>query len=204
MTSFQKIYMAVWVFFSICALAAFIGSRRRFVIADAAYWWFLLTPWKLVTFGVAASGLTIMAPYTGDPTWDYIDAIFMAVFAYLLAPWVVGEAYLMLRGKRTAYNAPVIAAAWLFSASWSYDLYNLIKFGVYPSTWLANLFASSVLFFSAGLFWNLDWREGRGTIFAFMEEDWPKQQAGNVFHKLLWMVVPFMALVGLLLIQFIW
>jgi hypothetical protein len=56
----------------------------------------------------------------------------------------------------------VALCLWLFSASWSYDLYLLLRDGSYPVTWLANLFASSLLYLSAGLFWNLHWTARTG------------------------------------------
>lgn len=49
----------------------------------------------------------------------------------------------------------------------------------------ANLFASSVIYLSAGLFWNLEWQRGRGVIFAFMREGWPSRPAESAFFRLL-------------------
>jgi len=59
----------------------------------------------------------------------------------------------------------------MFSASWFYDTYILIRDGEYTPLWLPNIFASSSLYALAGLLWNLDWKPNRGTIFAFMEAD---------------------------------
>jgi hypothetical protein len=64
------VYVAVWGAACIGALALFLVRRGRFTIASAAYWRFLLVPWKLVTFVLAAAGITMIAPYTSDPTWD--------------------------------------------------------------------------------------------------------------------------------------
>ncbi|MBC3918102.1 hypothetical protein H8L32_11490 [Undibacterium sp. CY18W] len=36
---------------------------------------------------------------------------------------------------------------WMFSASWCYDLYLLLRDGVYPLTWEANIYAPSVMYF---------------------------------------------------------
>ena len=47
--------------------------------------------------------------------------------------------------------------------------------GRYPETWFANLFASSVIYLCAGMFWNLEYRPRRGVIFSFMREGWPSR-----------------------------
>jgi hypothetical protein len=93
---------------------------------------------------------------------------------------------------------------WMFSASWSYDLYILIRDGSYPTTWLPNIFASSALYILAGLLWNLEYRQGRGTIFSFMEADWPSPVNNVVFPKILWFALPIMALVTALILGFFW
>jgi hypothetical protein len=54
------------------------------------------------------------------------------------------------------------ACLWLFSASWSYDLYRFARDGQYPATWSENLLASSILYALAGLLWNLEWATERG------------------------------------------
>ena len=74
----------------------------------------------------------------------------MLLFAQLRRPWTI---------------VYVSVCVWMFSASWSYDGYLVLRDGAYPFTWLPNIFASSVLYLSAGLFWNLQWREGRGVHF---------------------------------------
>jgi hypothetical protein len=65
----------------------------------------LFQDWKIVTFIISAIGLTVIAPYTGDPTWDYVDAAFMSILTYTTAPWVVGTIYLTLRGKTMMVQA---------------------------------------------------------------------------------------------------
>ena len=75
----------------------------------------------------------------------------------------------------------------MFSASWSYDLYQLWRHGYYPITWFANLFASSLIYLCAGLFWNLEHVPGRGVIFSFMREGWPSRPAqSSVLRILVW------------------
>ena len=80
--------------------------------------------------------------------------------------------------------ATFAACAWLFSASWSYDIYLVWRNGDYPLTWYSNLFASSVIYLAAGLFWNLEWQRGRGVIFSFMREGWPSRPAESAFLRL--------------------
>jgi hypothetical protein len=55
-----------------------------------AYWRFVARPWNLATFAGAMAGLVLVAPYTGDLTWDYVDAVFMSVLTFASAPWLVG------------------------------------------------------------------------------------------------------------------
>ena len=157
----------------------------------------------MLTFVVAGTGLTIMAPYTGDPTWDYIDAAFMSVLTFTTAPWVVGTLYLSARRRVSWVHTYVAICIWLFSASWSYDLYLVIRDGTYPNTWLPNIFASSVLYASAGLLWNLEWRENRGVIFGFMESNWPEKCSVTKFRNILWFALPLMVLVTSMIIPFL-
>ena len=91
----------------------------------------------------------------------------------------------------------------MFSASWSYDGYLVLRDGTYPFTWLPNIFASSVLYLSAGLFWNLQWREGRGVHFGFTEPDWPAPLATPAFNRILWYALPFMILVAAMILPFL-
>lgn len=165
---------------------------------------FLWVPWKLATFSIAAIGLIIIAPYTGDPTGDHSDAAFMSVLTFLTAPWAVGVLVKTLRRQLPVHQALVAACVWFFSASWSYDGYLLIRDGAYPVTWLVNLLASSVLYVSGGLFWSLDWRSDRGVLFAFVEADWPQAPSGPVFNRILWLASTFMVLVALMLLPFLW
>jgi hypothetical protein len=161
-------------------------------------------PWKTVTFTVATISLTVIAPYTGDPTWDYFDALFMSVLTFFTAPWVTGVLYKVGKRELPPKQAFVAVCLWMFSASWSYDLYLLIRDGYYPVTWLPNIFASSSLYISGGLLWNLDWRKKRGVIFSFMEADWPVPSSHPVFWKIIGFALPFMILVASLILYFLW
>lgn len=192
MEKFFYFYIASWATACLIAAGMYLADRPSYVISHQNYWRFLAQPWKLATFAIATAGITLVAPYTGDPTWDYFDAFFMAVLTFATAPWVVGTLYEVIRRKRPAQQAYVVFCAWMFSASWSYDIYLVLRDGGYPMTWFANIFASSVLYLSAGLLWSLEVYPGRGVIFAFMREKWPSTLTGSQFSKLIWYALPFM------------
>ena len=170
-----KAYIAAWAAACIAAAVLYLRRPRAFSISSRGYREFLGEPWKLATFVAGAGLITLVAPYTGDPTWDYFDGLFMSVLCFATAPWVVATLFFALRGKARVDEVYVAVCAWLFSASWSYDLYLVLRDGRYPETWFANLFASSVIYLCAGLFWNLEYRAGRGVIFSFMREGWPSR-----------------------------
>jgi hypothetical protein len=170
-----KVYVALWATACAAALGLYLSRRDKYVISQRKYWHFLTEPWKVAAFVAGASLITLVAPYTGDPTWDYFDGFFMSVFCYTTAPWVLGILY-QARHRRARVDELYIAVCtWLFSASWSYDIYLLWRDGYYPITWFANLFASSLIYLCAGLFWNLEHLPGRGVIFSFMREGWPSR-----------------------------
>jgi len=177
--------------------------HRVIELFQSRYWRFLVQEWKIATFLLAAAGLIVIAPYTGDHTWDYVDASFMSIMTFATAPWAVGTLYLAIRRKVMAAKVYVAICIWMFSASWSYDLYLILRDGAYPETWLPNIFASSVLYVSAGLLWNLEWKEGRGVIFGFMETGWPKAIDNRVFLKIVWFALPFMILAAALITAFL-
>lgn len=196
--------MAAWSSALLVAGVFVARSRTDFPITDKDYWRYLLQPWKVVTFLLAGTGITVIAPYTGDPTWDYFDAAMMAVLTYATAPWAVGTLYRAAREKRHAKQAYVALCLWLFSASWCYDLYLVFRDGRYPDTWAANMVASSILYLLAGMLWNLEWRAGRGVTFGFLEPDWPNPAHAGAFGKLVWYALPVMLLAGGLIAPFLW
>lgn len=195
------IYTASWIVACLIAVAVAVVQRRRIELLNGAYWRFLARPWRLVTFFVAAMSLIVVAPYTGDPTWDYVDATFMSVLAFTTAPWVVGTLY-RSPSEGSVGRVYVALCVWLFSASWSYDLYITLRDGNYPLTWFSNIFASSVLYLSAGLFWSLDHRPSRGVTFSFMESEWLVTTGSGGFKKVLWYAMPFMAIVAATIVYF--
>jgi len=191
-------YLYSWITACVIALGLLVFDARSYVILSKRYLRFLLKPWKLVTFILAALGMTLVAPYSGDPTWDYFDSAFMSVLTYMSAPWVVGVLY-QRRKKQTSLKQVFVAMClWMFSASWSYDIYMLIQTGVYPRTWLPNIVLSSILYYCAGLLWNLDWVEGRGVFYSFQDADWPNAERGSPFRKIFRYMLPYIFIVAAL------
>jgi len=196
-------YTAVWVTACLVAVVLYIRHRQDYAISHRSYRRFIFVPWKIATFLVAAVGLIVIAPYTGDPTWDYYDAAVMSVLTFLTAPWVVGAIYKAARSEVSLAQAYVAFCLWMFTTSWFYDTYILIRDGEYGPLWFENIFASSALYIFAGLLWNLDWVPGRGTIFAFMEKEWPPTEVRNVFFRIIWFGLVFMIIVALMVLWFV-
>lgn len=179
MDPFYEAYVAGWGAACLLALALYLRRPAAFAVSQRRYRHFLAEPWKLLTFAAGTALIVGVAPYTGDPTWDHADGAFMSVLCFATAPWVVGVLFRAARRQVRWDEVYVAVCTWLFSASWSYDLYLLWRDGAYPNTWYPNLYASSVIYLSAGLFWNLEWQPGRGVIFSFMRDDWPSRPAAS-------------------------
>lgn len=196
-------YLAVYTL--ACALAAIlmIRERKTLVLFRPEYRKFITSKWKLLTFAVAALSMIVMAPYTGDPTWDYFDASFMSILTFLTAPWAVGTLYLALRRRARPVHVYIAACVWMLSVSWLYDVYIILKHGYYPPTWLPNIILSSILYFAAGLMWSLQGKEGRGVIFGFMEPDWPNPDHELGFRQVMWFALPIMLLVTAMIAPFL-
>jgi hypothetical protein len=128
----------------------------------------------------------------------------MSVLAFATAPWAVGTLYRAARRHATPGQICVAVSVWLFSASWSYDLYLLFRDGFYPVTWWVNLVASSVLYLAAGLFWSLAWSPSTGGMFAFTQEGWPHASVTTTaaFRRILWPALSFMLVVGIMILFF--
>jgi hypothetical protein len=203
MDSFFVIYMAAWIACCVAAAVVFLRRPSRYAIARREYWRYLAEPWKLLTFAVATTGMVLIAPYTGDHTWDYFDAAFMSVMTFATASWSVGVLYLLIRRRVPADHAFIAFTLWMFSASWSYDAYILAKSGAYPATWWSNIVLSSVMYLCAGLMWNLQWQRGVGVTFGFLQPGWPQPSEDASFRKLAWFAVPFMILVAGIIAQFL-
>ena len=204
MSIFFQIYLASWSLACIIAIFLMFKLRHELDLFQKTYWHGLFQSWKLSTFLIATAGLTLIAPYSGDWSWDYVDAIFMSVFTFCSAPWVIGTLFLAFQRKRNFATAYIAICLWMFSASWSYDLYILIRDGNYPMTWFANIFASSSLYIAAGFFWNLEYIKDRGAVFGFMEPNWPSISSERKFKKLAWYALLFMLVPTVIIVPFLY
>ncbi|MBI2395249.1 MAG: hypothetical protein HYV09_37115 [Deltaproteobacteria bacterium] len=213
-----RVYVTCWATAVVIAIVLAALRGRTFAIATSAYWRARATPWKLALFAVAALGMMIIAPRTGDPTWDRVDAGFMALFTYLTAPWTLGVLVRAIRARRAPWvEAYVAACTWLFSASWSYDLYIFVRDaggfsaawsrGFYPLTWSSNLVASSLLYAAGGACFSLsapDAPDTRlGVTFSFLEPDWPAERAAPP-RRVALLALAFVLVVAAMLGPFVW
>jgi len=193
MTIFHTIYLSSWLSLTIFALITSYVNKYEFWQKD--YYNFLFQPWKLITFIIALIGITVVAPYSGDYTWDYTDSVLTSFATYLLIPWSVG---VLVREYRKPNLKFFIALILFWQPCWIYDLYILIRDGSYPQTWAANLVLSGGICVYAGLLWNLHWQNGR-QLFAFRIKDWPRVEPVS-FNKIilpaLVLILPVALLVG--------
>lgn len=188
------LYTITWTTLCVIAIFLYILNRKSLVLSKKRYWLFLAKPWKVITFLVAASAMTAVAPFSGDYTWDYYDASFMALLTFALAPWVVGVFYRSCR-KSLKIETFIAFCAWMFSVSWSYDIYIYLRDKHYPPTWWPNIILSSILFACGGLLWNLDWNKDKGVHFSFKEDSWPTKSQGVVFPKIFIATLPYIFVV---------
>ncbi len=170
-SNFELVYLAFWITALCLSVGLMAFQPLAFEICTPAYWAFLFRPWKVFTFLVATALITVVAPYSGDPTWDYPDSLAISCLTYVVAPWGVGVIYLSLRDRR--FDKRLFVAACLFFAPcWFYDVYILLRDHAYPATWVSNLFLSEPIVALAGLFWNLAWRAQVGAHFSFSLTPW--------------------------------
>ncbi|BCS95382.1 hypothetical protein DSLASN_10140 [Desulfoluna limicola] len=200
-----QIYFAVWVLAVVASLVWLVRHQKTCSLLGTAYRSFLFEGWKLFTFAVATALVTLSAPYSGDPTWDYFDSLLISALTFLLSPWAVGVVYRGLVSRR--FDAAFAVACCLFFVPcWVYDLYILLRDGIYPSTWASNLVLSGGLILIAGMFWNLCLIEGRGVSFAFRLEEWPDVVA-TPFKKVFWpcffLSLPVIAAIGWFVVTFL-
>jgi hypothetical protein len=167
----EAVYLVLASLATIAALLAAIRARGALALFSKGYRAQLAARPRLALFAVALAAFVFLAPLTGDPTWDAIDATFMSVGCYALAPWSCG---VLFRARERSWTELVVALVLsLFVVSWSYDLYLVARDGVFPFTSGANLAASSLLYVGGGLFFSLGEHEERGLIFVFMDPRWP-------------------------------
>ena len=196
-------YVAGWAsYLGVCA-GLLVRHRREAALLSASYCAFLFTPWKLASALAAMTGMALIGPYTGDPTWDLVTVGMMSSLTFLTAPWAVGTLARAARRRARAWEVALALGLALLSASWCYDAYLWARDGEYPAVWLDNLRASLIIYAFAGILWNLGWREGRGVHLCFTEPEWPCPPQSRAFRKLAWAAAALMALVAGLFMLFL-
>jgi hypothetical protein len=198
-----RIYVAGWLLFSLVNLVVLVRRQRELELFSRAYLRFMTSSWKLVTFFVAWASFVLIAPYSGDPTWDYVDATFMSVLTFATAPWALGVLVRVVRRQTRAWQIGPALTVWLLSASWLYDAYIWLRDGFYPPTWFSNLVASSVLYACAGLLWSLTLRAERGVTFAFLEPRWFEPEGASGSSRLLVWICVFVLFVAAIMSPFL-
>lgn len=167
----QLVYLVLASVATAVACVAALRHRAQLALFTAGYRAQLRAPARLALFAVALAAFVLLAPLTGDPTWDAIDASFMSLGCYALAPWTLGVLYRARERSRVELGVALVLS--LFALSWSYDLYLVLRDGVFPPTSLTNLAASAILYVLGGLFFSLGHHEARGLLFVFMDPRWP-------------------------------
>lgn len=195
------LYLPFWMICLAAAIVLAVIRRDQIGYFSADYWRYILQPWKVVMFIVATAGITIPAPYSGDITWDYVDAIGMAVLTYTTAPWSVGIIYRWYKKKSNFTQVYVAICSAMLSASWFYDLYIYFVLGFYPPTWWSNIPLSLGMYVLAGFMWNLIKHPKDGIEFGFSYDDWFQQSSS--FKDVFIYVVIFSSLVAAELLFFI-
>jgi hypothetical protein len=173
MTPFLVCYLVGWLAF--CALALVIAVRSvRVRPSDAIA--FLREPWKLLIFVPGIAFVTFAGRFTDDETWDVVSGGGMSILTALTAWWSVGTAARVVRKTAPPSHLIVVLAVTLFSSSWFYDGWLLLRDGAYTSRWLGNLMLSPTVYLCAGLVSNLELRDKKLAL-AFTRQDWPRPLA---------------------------
>ena len=171
MTPFLSRYLVGWIAF--CLVAGVIAVRRVTLPRWADMLAFLREPWKMAIFLPGVAFVTLAGHFTDDETWDVISGGGMSVLTVLTAWWSVGTAARVVRRLAPPTHLIVAIAVMLFSSSWFYDGYLLLRDGAYTQRWLGNLMLSPTIYICAGLVMNLELRAGK-LAFAFTRSDWPR------------------------------
>ena len=190
----MNFYIGYILFWCLCLFAAvgLLIKKAQFKDNLVQYVRFLSDPWKAATFVVATASITLVAPYSGDPTWDYFDGAAISILTFATAPWAVGAIFRSFQAKANRSNIFIALCLMFFSCSWFYDTYLFIRDGLYPTTWLPNLIISPTFYLAGGLFWNLEHHPERGMIFSFQRGSWYHEIFDTSFRKLIWVAIPLM------------
>ena len=202
MTPFLVAYVFSWIAF--CLVAAAI-AWRSVRIGAAEVRAFLLVPWKVAVFAPAILFVTFAGHFTDDETWDVISGAGMSIFTVGTAWWSVGTAVRVVRRQRPLRELVVALAVTLFSSSWFYDGYLLLRDGAYTPRWLGNLMLSPTVYLCAGLLANFELDAERRLAFAFSRSDWPRPlpTSQRVGWPLVLASLPLVAIAAYFLVGFV-
>jgi hypothetical protein len=206
LSPFHVRYVCGWVAFSLLAVALAIHDRKRLLPEWRLYLGLLGVRWKLLVFVPAVVFVTFAGRFTDDETWDMISGGGMAVLTVLTSAWAIGVSYKVLVGERPVRWLVLAAVAWLFSSSWFYDGYLLLRDGAYTRRWLGNLMLSPIIYLCAGLLANMEGHPVKGSLrfFAFQRPDWPAAPAHPAFTLLMVVLcIPLMLVGAFILVAFV-
>jgi hypothetical protein len=198
-SAFHLRYVAAWCSFCLFALVLFTRHVR---VPWRAHFSALVVPWRLALFVPAVLFVTFAGRYTDDETWDVVSGGGMALLTFFTAGASVGLLARFVSGRASGSEAVVALALTLFSSSWFYDGYLLLRDGAYTHRWLGNLLLSPIAYVSAGLVLNLE-RRGEGLGFAFTRATWPAPDGAAPSWKLAVAVTPLVAVAAWVLIGFV-
>ncbi len=123
-----------------------------------------------MTFVLAAAGITTIAPYTSDPTWDYVDAAFMSVLAFATAYLLFRDGFYPVTwwANLVASSVLYLTAGLFWSLAWSPVAGGMFAFTqegwpyapvtttvafrriVWPALWFMLVVGIMILFFATG------------------------------------------------------
>lgn len=199
MTLSFQLYMSTWLFLSGVAVGIISRNPRRYGFC-MAYATYLFAPWKVAIFAPAFVFVTFAGQFSLDDTWDVINGAGMSILTFLTAPWAIGTLFKAHQAHVTKHQIFVAIITMMFSSSWFYDGWLVIRDGYYPSTWLPNLLLSPVLYLAAGLLWNLEIDNNRKASFGFFRANWPDTALQPINYSLFWKAAPFIAVAAFILV----
>jgi hypothetical protein len=209
LSRFFLIYIASWATFCVAAVILFARDQKRLIPEWRRYLGFLLVPWKLGVFAIAFAFVTFAGRYTNDESWDWVTGSGMSMLTFLTAPWSVGIVYQVLVGRRPLPYLVIAIALLLFSSSWFYDAYLLLRDGVYTRRWAGNLMLSPIIYLAAGVLWNLEAKEEQdfgdqgGVRLSFVRMDWPSRPINTRFEPLILASIPLIVVAVFVIVAFV-
>jgi hypothetical protein len=199
-------YILGWNCYCLFAAGLIVLYRKRLAEEIPLYLSFLFVKWKLLIFLPACLFVTFTGPFTDDETWDMISGGGMSVLTFLTAPWAIGTIYKVRRFERPVAYGFIAVALWLFSSSWFYDGYLLLRDGSYTNRWIGNLILSPQIYLCAGLLWNLETNAEGKIRLGHTRKDWPAPpppQDNSSLLPILWAAIPLILIAAYILVAFV-